>query len=116
MDFKDISMVNVLFVSDLFGNGDPALYTYSDGILRHVCCLSMCLYGFLCTYVCARESAVELAVSYTQQMSKPFYEFTITTDHGRKSLINDSRTHISPSTSVASHVQTVDASQGTMVF
>lgn len=49
MDFKDISVVNVLFVSDLFGNGDPALYTHSDGILRHVCCLSMCLYGF-----CAR--------------------------------------------------------------
>lgn len=35
VDFEDILVIDVFFVSDLLWNGDSALHTYSDSILRH---------------------------------------------------------------------------------
>ncbi len=49
VDFKEVSVFNVFFVSDFFGNGDPALHTYADGMLGHEYLWELRLYGFVCT-------------------------------------------------------------------
>jgi hypothetical protein len=47
MNFEDILVLDVFFVPDFFGNGDPTLYTYSDDMLGHRCSWIERLYGFL---------------------------------------------------------------------